>query len=280
LGAVEEAVNRRALLLALAASACRGGAAPQLSFARGALQVARDAGQASAEQESASITELVRLTALARAELAKAESAAFGLVLSRLLFEQLGFAREVTDTSLRFVLLPNVLRERRGNCVGLGTLFLALSEALGWSANGVLMPGHFYVRLQDHGQARNVELLHRGELMPTDWYTGRFPIPGGSAREYARPLSANETLGVIAYDVGNERQRQLRFDDARRAYTRATQLFPELAEAHAGLGATLQVLGKLDQAAESYQIARAMNPHLPGVDHNMALLQDEQHAPD
>jgi tetratricopeptide (TPR) repeat protein len=278
LGAVEEAVNRRSLLLGLAACACHGSKAPPLSFARAALKLARDTGQASAEQESSSIDDLCRIAALAETELKKAPGAASGQVLSRLLFDQLGFAREVTKTDLRFVLLPNVLQGRRGNCVGLGTLFLALSEALGWTANGVLMPGHFYVRLEEHGQSRNIELLHRGEAMPTQWYSGRFPVPGGSAREYGRSLTASETLGVVAYDIGNERRRQLRFEDARQAYVHAAQLFPELAEAHASLGATLQVLGKLDEAAASYQIARNMNPHLPGVDQNVAVLEDEQRA--
>jgi tetratricopeptide (TPR) repeat protein len=271
-------VNRRSLLLGLAACACQGSKAPPLSFARAALKLARDAGQASAEQESSSVSELCRIAALAETELKKAPGASSGLVLSQLLFEQLGFAREVTNTALSFVLLPNVLRGRRGNCVGLGTLFLALSQALGWTAHGVLMPGHFYVRLEEHGQARNIELLHRGEAMPTEWYSARFPVPGGSAREYGRPLTETETLGVVAYDIGNERRRQLRFEDARQAYVQAAQLFPEFAEAHASLGATLQVLGKLDEAAASYQIARDMNPHLPGVDQNVAVLEGEQRA--
>jgi regulator of sirC expression with transglutaminase-like and TPR domain len=278
LGAVEEAVNRRSLLLGLAACACHGSEAPPLSFARAALKLARDAGQASADEESSSISELCRITELAKNELKKAPGASSGQVLSQLLFEQLGFAREVTSRDLRFVLLPNVLRAKRGNCVGLGTLFLALSEALGWTANGVLMPGHFYVRLEDHGQPRNIELLHRGEAMPTEWYGGRFPVPGGSAPEYGRALTATETLGVIAYDVGNERSSQLRFEDARRAYVQAAQLFPELAEAHASLGATFQMLGKLDEAAASYQIARTVNPHLPGVDRNVAILEDERRS--
>ena len=271
-------MNRRSLLLGLAACACHRSKAPPLFFARAALKLARDAGQASLQQERASITELCRITALAEAELKKAPGAPSGLVLSQLLFEQLGFAREVTNSDLRFVLLPDVLRDRRGNCVGLGSLFLALSQALGWTAHGVLMPGHFYVRLEDHGQARNIELLHRGEAMPTEWYSGRFPVPGGSAREYGRPLTEPETLGVIAYDVGNERRRQLRFEEARQAYLHASQLFPEFAEAHASLGATLQVLGKLDEAAASYQTARSMNPHLPGVDRNVAILEDERRA--
>jgi regulator of sirC expression with transglutaminase-like and TPR domain len=196
-------------------------------------------------------------------------------VLSELVFGRWGFVREVNDTSLAFVLLPSVLERRRGNCVGLGTLFLALADALGCAASGVLAPGHFYVRFQDPSGARNVELLRAGESMPDAWYAGRFPIPGGFAREYARPLGAREVLGVVEYDVGSELRRRLSLPRARAAFQRAVAAFPDLAEAHASLGAVEHLLGNLEAAAASYQRARAANPHLPGIDQNEALLAAE-----
>jgi regulator of sirC expression with transglutaminase-like and TPR domain len=270
-------VNRRAFLLGLAGCACRSSASPPLPFARAALRVAR-VGPGFADEERASLAELRKIAALADQELKRAPLSSLGVVLSELLFDRLGFVREVTDTDLRFVFLSSVLRERRGSCVGLGTLFLSLAEALGRPASGVLMPGHFYVRIVEHGVARNVELLRRGEAMPDAWYKERFPIPGGGAPEYGRPLSAREVLGVIEYDVGNEHRRTLRLTEARAAYARAVLLFSDFAEAHASLGATLQVLGELDQAALSYGRARAANPHLAGVDWNIAVLEEQRRA--
>ena len=245
---------------------------------RAALSVARAAGQ-QAIDESASWAELERLAESLRGELERAPQRSAASVFGEALFERWGFAREVADTSLRYVLLPSVLRARRGNCVGLGSLTLALAEMLGHSAQGVLMPGHFYVRFSEPSGARNLELLRRGEAMSNAWYAERFPIPGGSAPEYARPLSIREVQGVIEYDVGNERRRQLRLVDAGAAYTRAIALFPQLAEAHASLGATLQLLGQFEEAAASYARARAANPNLPGVDRNRALLEQERGAP-
>lgn len=276
-------MNRRALLLALGACACQGTRAPALTFARAALGVAREVGEANAAEEQTSLAELTRITALAQRALKQAPLAAPDSVLSTLLFGTLGFAREVTDTNLRFLLLPGVLRERRGSCVGLGTLFLALSEALGWAGNGVMMPGHFYVRLQSPGKTggptRNVELLHQGESLPDSWYLRRFPIPSGGEREYGRPLSTRETLGVLQFDVGNERRRQHRLPEARRAYASAAALFPEFAEAHASLGATLHMLGDLNAAAASYQRAQQLNPGLEGLANNFALLESERGSP-
>jgi regulator of sirC expression with transglutaminase-like and TPR domain len=271
-------MKRRSLLWLLASSACHGARSRELLLGRELVGVAAGPGGADAAQASWALSELTRLADEAERELGRAPGRSPAAVLSELMFERWGFVREVTDTSLDFVFLPRVLARRRGSCVGLGTLFLALAGALSKAASGILLPGHFYVRAQEQGQARNVELLRGGEAMPDAWYRQRFPVPGGSAPEYARPLRLAEVLGVVEYNVGNERKRQLRLADARAAFTRAVRGFPELAEAHASLGAVEQLLGNLEAAAASYQRARDVNPHLPGVDQNLALLAAERHS--
>jgi len=271
-------MKRRPLLLWLAATGCHGAAPRPSRFSRELVEGARATTPVSAQQIDWSLDELERIAAMARTALATARERSPAVVLSELLFGPLGFVREVEETDLGFVLLPSVLERRRGSCVGLGTLFLALADVLGWSANGVMMPGHFYVRVREREQARNVELLRRGEPMPDAWYDRRFPVPGGSASEYGRALTPAEVLGVVEYNVGNERRRQLRLVEARAAFVRAARAFPDLAEAHASLGAVDQLLGNLDGAVVDYRKARAANPHLPGIDHNLALLADEQTA--
>jgi len=270
-------MKRRSLLLLLASAACRQQDLPRLELGRALLDVAAQSGS-TAEQVSRGERELARLATLARTELAASARRSPAAVLSTLLFEQWGFVREVTDTSLRYVLLPSVLEHRRGSCVGLGSLYLALADALRWSAAGVLMPGHFYARVREATGDRNVELLRAGEQMPEAWYEQRFPIPGGNAREYARPLTVSEVLGVVHYDVGNERRRQRRLSEAQTAFARATSAFPDLAEAHASLGAVQHLLGDLQAATASYQRAKDANPHLPGVAQNLSLLEGERDA--
>jgi tetratricopeptide (TPR) repeat protein len=270
-------MKRRTFLIAIGGVAC-GVTAPPRRFARSLLGVARAAGELSAADERFTLIELARIEQLAAPELKRARPETASRVLSDLLFERLGFVREVKDESLSFVLLPSVLRQRRGSCVGLSTLFLALCDGCGVSANGVLMPGHFYVRLTNCARARNVELLRGGEAMPDAWYRERFPIAGVGAAEYARPLSPDEALGVIEYDVGNERRRQLRLDEAQAAFLRAVRAFPGFAEAHASLGTTLHLLGRLDEAAASYERASALNPQLSGLAWNRSLLENERRA--
>jgi hypothetical protein len=263
----------RALVPVLAAILLVGGAEhPRAPFAEALLSVAAEAGDGPVDSPS-TLSELRRIARLVSAEAAQGASRAEAL--NRTIFGTLGFVREVEDTSLRFVLLPSVLHGRRGSCVGLGTLYIALGEELGYRVEGVMVPGHFYVRVDEGTRKRNVELLRRGEEMPDEWYRVRFAAKEGGAPEYRRALTDREVLAVVEYDVGNERKRERRLPEARRAYLISSSLFPGLSEAHASLGATLHLLGALDDALASYRAARIENPELPGVDHNIELLRSE-----
>jgi tetratricopeptide (TPR) repeat protein len=233
------------------------------------------AGEGAARDDEATLR---ALGAAARAALVGAPATTRAAALDRVVFDVGAFAREVEDPDLSFVLLPSVVAARRGSCVGLGTLYLAVAELAGVPARAVLVPGHFYVQVDEGARWRNVELLRRGEEMPASWYDARYPIPRARAATYGRPLTPDEVLAVVAYDVGNQRRRQNRLPEARRFFSRAVGLFPDFAEAHASLGATLHLLGQLDEADAAYRAARRLAPALPGLDRNIDLLETERRA--
>lgn len=268
-------MTRRALaIVCVVLAACTGrNARPAGPLTAALFALPAAWGEAAADAERS----LEQLDALARDVQRRAANPGLSqrAALREVVFERYGFTREVDDTSLRFVWLPSVIERRRGSCVGLATLYLALAERLGWKMVAVMVPGHFYVRLYEQGAWHNLELLHAGEELPAAWYTARFPIPGGSAREYGRALSAREVGAVIEYNVGAERQRQRRWGDAQRAFDAAREHFPEFAEAHASSGALAQLRGALAEAASAYAAARRANPNLPGVAQNAALLAVE-----
>jgi regulator of sirC expression with transglutaminase-like and TPR domain len=266
--------RRSALALFITAGCARHGGGANASFARRALTAGHSFGEGTESDETSGLAELTRLAG----EVRRAERSHGSLLaaLNASVFGSLGFAREVNDPSLVFVLLPSVLKGQRGSCVGLGLLYLSLAELLALPMECIVRPGHFYVRVPREGGHVNVELLRQGEAMPDAWYDERFPIPGGKARAYGRPLSPDETLGVVAYNVGNERQARGRLEEARSAFARAAQAFPELAEAHASLGRTQHLLGALAAAEGAYAAARAANPALPGLDQNLELLRRER----
>jgi Flp pilus assembly protein TadD len=59
------------------------------------------------------------------------------------------------------------------------------------------------------------------------------------------------------------------------AYRRAVAAFPQLAEAYASLGLMRHLTGALKEAEQAYQAAQAVNPHLPGLEKNLAVLREE-----
>lgn len=196
-------------------------------------------------------------------------------VLNRVIFDDLGFVREVDDQDPRFMRLPDVLASRRGSCVGLGTLYLALGERLGLRLDGILVPGHFFVRFADGALTRNIELLRRGEEMPELWYRTKYGIPVSGAPAYLRPLSRAEVLAVVRFNLGNDHRKRERLEEAEVMYARAAAAFPAFAEAHASLGLVRQLKGDLAAAKLAYRAAQAANPHLPGVDRNLRILERE-----
>src|SRR4051812_16467054 len=101
-------------------------------------------------------------------------------------FGELGYQREIESDDARFFRLPSVIAGRRGSCLGLGALYLVLGERLGVGVDGILVPGHFFVRTRG-AAPRNVELLRRGEAMADDWYRGKYGPWPASAVEYMRP---------------------------------------------------------------------------------------------
>ena len=57
--------------------------------------------------------------------------------LNAVVFGDLGYAREIESGDVRFFRLPSVIAARRGSCVGLSALYLALGERLGVGLDGV-----------------------------------------------------------------------------------------------------------------------------------------------
>lgn len=197
-------------------------------------------------------------------------------VLNRVVFQELGFSREIKDDALRFTLLPQVLERRRGGCLGLSGLYLALGERLGLRLEGVLVPGHFFVRFVGPGGPRSIELLKRGRQMSRGWYVRKYGVPADHALYLRRGLTWRQTLTVYRYNLANAHRTQGSLRAALTHYRRVVRELPDFAEAHANLGLTLHRLGRLTEAKEAYMKARRVHPDLTGLKHNLKALQQQQ----
>ncbi len=266
------------MAVAFVAAGCRRGGAPDaLPFTRDLITAGRPAGERP--NVEATLRALQEIAENVRRERRAALADSAAQVLARVVFAQRGFEREIDDKALRFMQLDHVLTSKRGSCVGLAALFLALGEIvgpeLGFIVNGVLVPGHFFVRVSDRTGTHNVELLRRGEEMPDTWYRPRFHVPASGAPAYMRALERPEILAVLAYNLGNDLRQRGRLNDAQAAFASAARAFPQMAEASASLGTVLHMLGRLPEADASYAAARAADPTLEGLDRNIGLLRAE-----
>ena len=171
-------------------------------------------------------------------------------------------------------LLESVLARRKGNCLGLSLLYLALADRLGIPFRGVYVPSHCFVRYEGNGVRVNVEFAEGGASWEDDRYRREFRIPPG--RPYLQSLAPTEVLGVFLKTLGAGYSRKGREEDALRLYDEAGRLYPGLPDVHYNAGVSLQKLGRLDEAAGKYRRALDLDPEMAAARDNFGILLTRQ----
>lgn len=104
---------------------------------------------------------------------------------------------------LKHQLLSDYLDSRKGNCVSMPTLFLALMERVGPSVPffGVKAPLHLFCRLRDRqtGDVWNVETTNGGNPARNQWYIDKLHISQTALdnKIYLQDLSKKEYIGEL-----------------------------------------------------------------------------------
>ena len=99
-------------------------------------------------------------------------------------------------------LLLSVLRTKKGNCVGLPTLWYAVAERLGFPIHAVVAPHHIFLRYDDGTFRMNIETISYSN--PTDErIISDLEVPAGAIKSGAmmRSLSKREFLAVLITNV-------------------------------------------------------------------------------
>jgi tetratricopeptide (TPR) repeat protein len=190
-------------------------------------------------------------------------------VLNDYLRDKLGFeaVKEATDPNDLF--LDSVMDNKRGYCLSLSILYLALGERLGLPLYGVVVPGHFFVRYDGRGARFNIETTNGG-YPDDDYYKKEFKVPQGSGRGiYMENLNKRQTLGCLFNNFGNVYNDIGKIDQAERALALAVKINPELAESRVNLGNIYVKKGRYDEAIDEYRRAIEINPAGPKVYHNL-----------
>ena len=189
--------------------------------------------------------------------------------LNRFLYEEERFAYDPAPGDTENYLPDRVLARKRGNCLGLTVLSLALAERLGLPLNGVYAPSHCFLRYEDGGARINIETAEKG----AEWTDARYARTFGvtANRPYLRSLGKTEMVGVYLKSLGAARSRQGREDEALALYDCASHCAPGLADVPYNAGVSCQKLGKFEEAIAFYRRALSLDPALAPARDNLGV---------
>jgi regulator of sirC expression with transglutaminase-like and TPR domain len=194
--------------------------------------------------------------------------------LRRLLFDDARFTSVEDLETARTLHVDTVLRDRRGYCLSLSVVALAVAERAGLPLFGVALPNHFLVRYDDGAYRENLELTRRGKAVPDAEYR---EACHGRLREdgvYLRNLTVPELRAFLLHNRGYVALVEKRPADAAADFDAAIAAVPGLGEAHRNRGVLLGE--KKDWAAARRAFARALACYPGDVDAllNLALCRN------
>lgn len=133
-------------------------------------------------------------------------------------FHELGFrfppqtlyAKEID----RYTFLSSVIDSRRGICLGVSVLYLAIAQRLGLPLEIVTPPGHIYVRYRSKNKIINIETTARGIDVESSEYLS---IDTFALQE----RNLKETVGLVHFNRAADDLRAEAFDQALKSYNKA-----------------------------------------------------------
>lgn len=143
--------------------------------------------------------------------------------INRFIFQEMGYrfpphSVYVKDIDL-YTYLPSVIDSRRGVCLGVSILYLALSQRLNLPLEAVTPPGHIYVRYPGP-PVRNIETTARGIHVDTDDYLGleseKLPVK-----------NIKEVIGLAYFNEASVHWQSENYEKALKCYQKALLYLPE-----------------------------------------------------
>ena len=160
--------------------------------------------------------------------------------------------------------LMQVIDRRRGLPVSLGILYIHVARGLGLTAEGVNMPGHFLIRIEqaEEGQSSDRHLIdpfNEGrEVAPHNLRQLIKSVMGPDAELQPDHHAAVDDRAILIRLLNNIKTRKMAAEDAEGAaeiVRRMTCLAPNLAEAWLELGLLKAHLGLRGEAMEALGLA-------------------------
>ena len=170
-------------------------------------------------------------------------------IINHYLFEELGFSAVPNADNPDDLFLHSVLDKRKGYCLSLSILYLALAERVGLPVCGVVVPGHFFVRYDSRAVRLNIETTAKGGKASDQHYITTRNVPADEYHSlYMKNLTEMETLGCLLNNLGVVYMDAGQHRKALTALDRAVQINPMLSESRANMGTIYLRRGEVREA--------------------------------
>lgn len=219
--------------------------------------------------------EIGRLEAGARAAIREGKTPRERIAaLNRYLFDTEGFVYDCIAGNPENFLLEPVLHRKRGNCLGLASLYLILAERISLPLHGVHLPSHCLVRYDDGRERFNIETGERGAEHPDGRYWREFGLTEG--RPYLISLSKREMAGVYRKSVAASYSRKGMGEHALRWSLEAAAAYPGLPDAWFNAGVSCLKLGRFAEAERHFREAVRLDPGMAIARDNLGVALARQ----
>lgn len=198
-------------------------------------------------------------------------------LINHYLFEKKGYA--YADYSSRSGLavverkaLPQVIKNKKGDCVGLSFLYLALTERLELPFYGVALPDHFFIRYDDGQKKINIETTKEGKKWDDREYEKQYGYPTYRKYDfYLRNLSKKKVIGVFLSNLGAAYIGEAMYDEAIIHLKKAIEINPNDGAAQRSLGTAYAHTGMDNEAITHYRKAVEINPDDGSAHFNLGI---------
>lgn len=119
----------------------------------------------------------------------------------------------------QYTFLTSVLDSRRGVCLGVSILYLAIAQRIGLPLEIVTPPGHIFVRYCKNNSTINIETTARGASLPDETYLG---VNTNSLQR----RTIKETIGFAYFNQASVFSQQLDYEKAVSTYKKALLYMP------------------------------------------------------
>jgi len=183
-------------------------------------------------------------------------------VINDVLFTKEGFRGTISLSDPSSPSIPQLLRDKRGTCVNLVILYLAIAERLGLDVHAAATPVHLFVRYDGPDGVINIETLEQGRTVDDAEYRRRNRIADSSVERglFLGPLSQRAVIAHFLSNRGAIASRGGRREDALADFDAALELYPDLEAAYYNRGLEQLKAGQFEAARADLTKAVELHP--------------------